>query len=161
MIKRTCICGKPFKTYPSKLKSGRGKYCSRNCSDQYTLIKKGQELAPGTQFKKGHVPHNFKGYWFTQSRPQSGVYKYIYKPDHPYATSSGHVREHRLVMEHKLGRYLGTDEIVDHINMNTLDNRPENLRVMKKVEHDRMNTSLNIHRRWQKRSTTQHDSPQA
>jgi hypothetical protein len=71
-------------------------------------------------------------------------------PDHPNATKSGHVREHRLVMEKELGRYLRKDELVDHINMGTLDNRPENLRVMLKVEHDRMNTPLNIHRRWQK-----------
>lgn len=153
-----CECGRVIKTYPSRVKEGRGKYCSRKCSDKYTLIKKGQHLAPATQFKKGEMPRNFKGYRFTQSRPQSGIYKCIYKPDHPYSTASGHVREHRLVMEEQIGRYLEADEVVDHINMNTLDNRPENLRVMKKVEHDRMNTPLNIHRRWRKETNPHADS---
>ena len=34
MITRSCaICGKEFNTYPSKLKIGRGKYCSKECSN--------------------------------------------------------------------------------------------------------------------------------
>ena len=86
---------------------------------------------------------------FTRSRPQSGKYIQIYIPTHPNADSNGYVREHRLVMEKQLGRYLTAEEVVDHINMDTLDNRPENLRVMLKKEHDWMNTSFNIHRRWQ------------
>ena len=33
-------------------------------------------------------------------------YVFIYKPDHPYCNNYGYVREHRLVMEEKLVRYL-------------------------------------------------------
>lgn len=56
-------------------------------------------------------------------------YRRVYRPDHPYADSKGCVKFHRLVMEEKLGRYLEPWEVVDHINMDRQDNRPENLRL--------------------------------
>lgn len=40
------------------------------------------------------------------------------------------VNEHRWLMEQHLGRELGTDEVVHHINGDKLDNRLENLQVM-------------------------------
>jgi lambda repressor-like predicted transcriptional regulator len=47
-------------------------------------------------------------------------------PDHPNAVS-GYVRQHRLVMEKVLGRYLTPEEVVDHRNRDTSDNDPGNL----------------------------------
>lgn len=41
----------------------------------------------------------------------------------------GYVFEHRLVMARILGKPLLKNEVVDHINRDTRDNRPENLRV--------------------------------
>lgn len=62
-------------------------------------------------------------------------YKMILKRNHPFANARGYVREHRLVMECKLGRYLQADEIVHHINGQKLDNRPENLELTNRTEH--------------------------
>jgi len=50
-------------------------------------------------------------------------------PEHPHRTKAGYVRQHRLVAEMMLGRYLHRDEVVDHVNGDTSDNRWENLRV--------------------------------
>lgn len=43
--------------------------------------------------------------------------------------------EHRFIMEQHLSRPLRKDEVVHHINGDTLDNRIENLQVMTKSEH--------------------------
>ena len=53
MIKQCLVCLKDFITYPSKILLGRGKYCSKVCSDSVTLIKPGHQLSPSTQIKKG------------------------------------------------------------------------------------------------------------
>lgn len=53
-------------------------------------------------FWKGGVQHDDDGYILIKS------------PGHPYATKAGYVREHRLVMEQVLGRYLEPHEIVHH-----------------------------------------------
>lgn len=53
---------------------------------------------------------------------------------HPYASllpgkNIPRIREHRLVMEQRLGRYLLPEEIVDHKDGLTLHNAPSNLRL--------------------------------
>ena len=52
--------------------------------------------------------------------------------DHPHRTKHGYVREHRLVMEEVLGRYLTPREAVDHIDGNRSNNDPSNLRVFER-----------------------------
>lgn len=66
-------------------------------------------------------------------------YVLLHAPDHPHADYKGRVREHRLVMEQQLGRYLEPGEVVDHIDGNTSNNAPSNLRLFaSNAEHLRV-----------------------
>ena len=51
------------------------------------------------------------------------------------------VREHRYVMEQFLGRELGSQEIVHHVNHDKTDNRIQNLLIMNSREHHHLHSS--------------------
>jgi len=55
----------------------------------------------------------------------------VMRKSHPFTNNNGYVLKSRLVMEEKIGRYLQPVEIVHHKNKNTLDDRIENLELMK------------------------------
>lgn len=67
---------------------------------------------------------------------------YVYQrvQDHPNKSKhGGYVAVHRLVMERALGRFLSKIEVVDHIDGNTQNNDPSNLRVFaSNAEHLRV-----------------------
>ncbi len=63
---------------------------------------------------------------------EEGKYVLIKRPDHPFADRHGYVREHRLVMEEKLGRYLAPTEVVHHKDGNPGNNSIENLELFHK-----------------------------
>lgn len=56
-------------------------------------------------------------------------------PEHHRANKNGYVYEHILVAEKMVGRKIGIDEDVHHVNENRSDNRPENLEVLSRSKH--------------------------
>jgi hypothetical protein len=70
-------------------------------------------------------------------------YVLVKNRQHPFCNWNGYVREHRLVMEKHLGRYLLPSEVVHHENEIKTDNRIENLRLFKnKAEHQKYHKSV-------------------
>ena len=119
LIKKCSNCRKEFKTYPSRIKDGHGKFCSKRCfyfNRQFSLLGIRNPCWRGGRVQR-------KGYWF------------IYCPSHPDAYNGKYIQEHRLVMEKKLCRYLKKGEIVHHINHIRTDNRIENLELLSKSQH--------------------------
>lgn len=53
---------------------------------------------------------------------------------------------HRKTMEDYLGRKLGFNEIVHHINGDTFDNRIENLEILSRAEHSRLHNKGSKHK---------------
>ena len=92
-----------------------------------------ETIYKATRHLEGEGNHNWNG-----GKTKQHGYVLVRKIDHPYANSLGYVREHRLVMEKQLGRFLEPNEIVHHINHNRSDNRPKNLQLFSKSEHDRL-----------------------
>jgi len=91
---------------------GRIRFCSRTCSNN----------ANSKYLVKERTRHKTQGYIS------------IRKPEHPN-NYGGRVREHRLIMEKMIGRYLKKGEIVHHINYIEDDNREENLFLCKEGEN--------------------------
>lgn len=114
-VKVTCKeCGKVFETPPSRIKSGRGKHCSREC--YYTSLHAKHPLGVVDGFK---VYKGNNGYARIALSRGRGNEKYL----------------HVYIVEKYLGRFLEKGECVHHINGNPLDNRPENLEVLTAKQH--------------------------
>lgn len=117
-------CGESFlhALFQSKNKPKRGKFCSTECATK---------ALGGHRNKTGEKSHLWRG---GRSIIRGG-YVEIYAPEHPKARGGKYVREHRLVMEKHLGRYLEDHEQVHHKNAIKDDNRLENLELMTSKVH--------------------------
>lgn len=120
-----CPCGQKFFRWNSPSRQDKNFYCSKICfyklSDKTRIREQGLKNKGRTLVGKNP---RFKGW-----RISPDGYKLILMPSHPF-NNGKYIREHRLVMEKYLGRYLKRGEVVHHKNHNRLDNRLENLELM-------------------------------
>lgn len=88
-------CGKAFYAYPSVLKMGGSKFCSKKC--WYSLGHSKETIKKISISKKGSPASNWKG---GKTIGKVG-YIDIYKPKHPFASISNgnYIREHRFILE--------------------------------------------------------------
>ena len=105
---------------------------------------RGRKLSKETRIKMsqsriGNKHPNWKGGKFIGP----GGYIFIHMPNHPSCNNHRYVREHRLVIEKHLGRFLKPKEIVHHINGIKTDNRIENIRLLSNIsEHRKIHCRL-------------------
>jgi hypothetical protein len=154
-IKRVIIncieCKKSFETTPYKATFKQ--YCSHKC---HINSRKGKSRSPeicnkislgrkGIKFSEQHIKNlsiSHKGKCGTQHPKWKGgsinIGGYIYLNRmncNSRKTSEMYIKRARYVMEQHIGRCLNSNEIIHHINKNTLDDRIENLAVLSRSEH--------------------------
>jgi hypothetical protein len=139
ITKKCPACGHNFNSY---IHASR-KYCSKPCQNNVPISKEHRrKLSESHKGKRGVKASNWKG-----GRRTHKGYILIYCPDHPNTIMRFYVKEHRLVMEKHLGRYLKKEEVVHHINQNKADNRIENLQLF--ANHCEHMKFLNHHKKSQ------------
>lgn len=121
-----------YKKGHRRLKESQIIQCACGCGELMSSLGSNRQII---KFIHGHhAKGSGNGRWkggkiIEKGKEKFGNYDYylIKNRDHPFANHAGYIREHRLVMEKHIGRYLTKQEVVHHINSDTLDNRIENL----------------------------------
>ena len=112
MINKICkFCNINFNVKNSR--KDKAKFCSVPCKGQHQRY-----------YYKGSNNPKWRG-----GKTISKGYVLVYSPNHPNIDKDGYVREHRLIMEKYLHRYLTDKEVVHHINGNKQDNHLKNLQL--------------------------------
>jgi hypothetical protein len=156
IIVKKCIgCGKEY-SIMAHLKNR--KYCSITCASKYRKRREKTILVCkqcGREFSKGHKKMKFCSkncadknriggkpcHWKGGRIKNTQGYILIYSPNHPRKDSRGYVREHILIMEKMIGRYLQGKEMIHHINGVKSDNSPDNLYLCQNsAEHMRLHS---------------------
>jgi len=127
-------CNKLFFTKPYSINNGGGKFCCRKC---YDISQKGR--IPQNKGKKnplmwGENHPNFKGGFVNC---------------HGYHITCFHgkrIRTNRHIMQLYLGRELGANEVVHHIDGNKLNNSIDNLKLLSSSDHKRLHLKDNLHK---------------
>lgn len=148
-------CGKEAVRRASQVKNPERTFCSRDCyvaSDYYAANRDAANarryagkreshpcLACGAAVERPVSQFNERVFcsrdcWRTEFRTRAhkqvtknGYIRVFVGRGEPGADVSGHILEHRLVMQQHLGRTLHQHETVHHMNGNRADNRLENL----------------------------------
>jgi len=92
-------CSKEFWNIKANIERGKAKFCSKKCHYSYAKT----------------ITRQHKGY------------NLIHIPDHPFSNPHGRIKEHRVIIEKIIGRYLNRDEEVHHVDRNRLNNNIKNL----------------------------------
>lgn len=149
-------CGKQLWKDQWHLKMYPHSYCGHKCQYQSmrgksvrkdTLLKRklslekrkktfGYIITPEKRKNFSHSKVGSKNPAWKGGRLRLLGYILIKKSEHPFRDKKGYVREHRLVVEKFLGRYLLPTEHVHHRNGVKDDNRLENLQIVHGSPHN-------------------------
>ena len=93
----------------------------------------------GRPIRKGPASGNWKGGRIIST----DGYVHIYKPEHPRASKDSYVKEHLLIAEAAVGRFLPSPIEIHHIDENRQNNRNDNLVICPNtIYHQLLHTRL-------------------
>ncbi len=155
------VCGTPIYREAAQIRRGLRRHCSKACWDVAQrltpVIKSCERCGTILTLKPSQAARRYCSWECEKlgrtkrplgrthngrpARLDHSGYVMVWEPEHPNKSYHGYQYEHRLVMERQLGRFLTSDEHVDHINEIKDDNRPDNLQVLSPGAHS-VKTSL-------------------
>ena len=123
------VCNKEIRRADWEVKDRQYHFCSIECRGKYM----------STRTKEKHPL--YKGRWKTSDR-----YILIHLPEHPFADKAGYVKEHRLIVEKKIGRYLTKEEVIHHMDEVRDNNDIDNLMIFpNSSQHTKWHTAIRQH----------------
>jgi hypothetical protein len=141
MPRKMTACQRNADNIPAWLAQGLSlSEVARRCGTNNTRLREWLH-AQGLQVPKWDNQLARNGRWMGGRVIDKDGYALLKRPDHPRRNRHDYVREHRLVMEEKLGRYLEPGEVVHHKDGDKLNNHPDNLELFRR-NADHLATTL-------------------